>query len=231
MTRSGSATRPSTRGDESRAALLEAAIGVLREDGFAAATARNIAARAGCNQALVFYHYGSVVNLLLAALDDVSAQRRERYESQLAAADGIEDLVSLAATVFVEDLDSGDAALLVAMIAGAASTPGLGAEVKRRVEPWTEFAATALEMALKDSPLAQLLSAADAAHAVVALYLGLELLADLDGDRSDAIHLFQKAKGLAPLLSLLTATGPGPGAPTSAATPTAAARPGRKPRR
>ena len=45
MTRSGSATRPSTRGDESRAALLEAAISVLREDGFAAATARNIAAR------------------------------------------------------------------------------------------------------------------------------------------------------------------------------------------
>ena len=53
--------------------------------------------------------------------------------SRAELARGEEDLVNLAATVFVEDLDSGDAALLVAMIAGAASTPGLGAEVKRRI--------------------------------------------------------------------------------------------------
>jgi AcrR family transcriptional regulator len=38
--------------------------------GFAGASAREIARRADCNQALVFYHFGSVTELLLAGLDD-----------------------------------------------------------------------------------------------------------------------------------------------------------------
>ena len=59
-------------------------VDVLRRDGFAAATARTIAGRAGCNQGLVFYYFGSVVALLLAALDEVSAQRRQRYDEALA---------------------------------------------------------------------------------------------------------------------------------------------------
>jgi AcrR family transcriptional regulator len=43
--------------------------------GFAGASAREIARRADCNQALVFYHFGSVTELLLAGLDDVSTRR------------------------------------------------------------------------------------------------------------------------------------------------------------
>src|SRR5215469_9896518 len=61
---------------ETRAALTEAAIAVLRESGFASASARRIAQRAGCNQALVFYHFGSVNDLLVAALED--ADRADR---------------------------------------------------------------------------------------------------------------------------------------------------------
>ena len=64
---------------DARAALLEAAIAVLRESGFAGASARRIAQRAGCNQALVFYHFGSVNDLLVAALEEVSARRLAAY--------------------------------------------------------------------------------------------------------------------------------------------------------
>ena len=38
-----------------------------------------------------------------------------------------EGLVDLAARIFAEDLDTGDAAVLVEMIVGSASTPGLAA--------------------------------------------------------------------------------------------------------
>ncbi|HUD16742.1 MAG TPA: TetR/AcrR family transcriptional regulator, partial [Acidimicrobiales bacterium] len=76
MTRSGTASRPTQRSTDTRRVLVEATVDVLRHQGFAAATARTIAERAGCNQGLVFYHFGSVVNLLLAALDEVSDQRR-----------------------------------------------------------------------------------------------------------------------------------------------------------
>jgi AcrR family transcriptional regulator len=207
MARSGSASRPMERSAETRRALVEAAIEVLRSDGFAKATARTIATRAGCNQSLVFYHFGSVVNLLLAALDEVSAQRRDRYETALEGVGKPSELVELAARVFGEDLDTGDAAVLVEMIAGSTSTPGLGAEIKSRVEPWTDFAAAALEKTLGDLPLSGLAPPKEIAHAVVALYLGLELLSHLDGDRSPALALFERARKLAALADLLS--GPG----------------------
>ena len=112
-----------------------------------------VAARAACNQGLIFYHFGSLVDLLLAALDEVSAQRRQRYEEALATVRSPEGLVDLAARIFAEDLDTGDAAVLVEMIAGSASTPGLAAAVKSRMTPWAEFAEAALRPVLEDSPL------------------------------------------------------------------------------
>jgi AcrR family transcriptional regulator len=180
----------------------------LRHEGFAAATARAIAARAGCNQGLVFYHFGSVTNVLLAALDEVSAERRERYDKALASIHRPSELVDLAARVFTEDLDTGDAALLVEMIAGSVSTPGLGAEVMARVEPWTGFAATALDRVLGSFSQSGLVTPAEIAHTVVALYLGLELLSHLDGDRAPALALFDRARQLAALADMITGTAP-----------------------
>lgn len=187
---------------------MEAAIEVLRHEGFAAATARGIAARAGCNPGLLFYHFGSVVNLLLAALDEVSSQRRQRYEPALAQARTLAQLVDLAGRVFAEDIDNGDAKLLVEMIAGTASTPGLAAEVKARVTPWARFAEAALAPYLARSPMAALVGAQEATHAVVALYLGLELLSHLDGDQAPALALFERARLLVPLLDLMPGARP-----------------------
>ncbi|MFD8819212.1 TetR/AcrR family transcriptional regulator, partial [Streptomyces sp. NPDC059627] len=64
---SGNASSAATR-----AALVAAAADALREVGFAGASAREIARRADCQQSLVFYHFGSVAKLHLAALDQVS---------------------------------------------------------------------------------------------------------------------------------------------------------------
>jgi AcrR family transcriptional regulator len=206
--RTGSASRPGTRAADSRQALIEAAVDVLRHQGFAAATARTIAARVGCNQGLVFYHFGSVVGLLLAALDEVSAQRRQRYERALAGVHGAGELVELAARVFAEDLDTGDAKLLVEMIAGTASTPGLASEVKARMTPWAAFAQAALAPVLDSSPLGARVAPEEATHAVVALYLGLELLSHLDGDPAPALALFDQARRMVPLLALMAGSRP-----------------------
>ena len=63
---------------DTRAVLVAAAIGTLRESGFAAASARRIAARAGCNQALIFYHFGSVPDLLVAGCAEGFRPAREQ---------------------------------------------------------------------------------------------------------------------------------------------------------
>ena len=143
MAKPGVSSKVGTAGDgasDSRRALVEAAIETLRIDGFARASARSISARAGCNQGLVFYYFGSVSNLLLAALDAVSADRLERYTAAVAAAASPRSWWRSRPTIFREDLDAGYAKVLVEMIAGASSTPGLGPEVLARIAPWTAFA-------------------------------------------------------------------------------------------
>jgi len=185
-----------------RRALIEAAVETLKAEGFSGSSARSIAGRAGCNQGLVFYHFGSVVNLLLAALDAVSAERLERYS---AAVDGVEspaELVDAAASIFEEDLDAGHVSVLVQMIAGASSTPGLGTAVAERIAPWTEFAQRSVDAAWGDSALTSVIPPGDIAHAVVAMYVGLEMLGHLDGDRGPALALFEHARALAALFSV-----------------------------
>src|ERR1700729_2861676 len=85
MAKSGSRSTLRTSGVEgsadTRRALIDAALETLQVDGFSGASARALAGRAGCNQGLVFYHFGSVVNLLLAALDAVSADRLQHYSA------------------------------------------------------------------------------------------------------------------------------------------------------
>jgi AcrR family transcriptional regulator len=190
------------RSAETRAALTEGAIEALKTAGFAGASAREIARLAGCNQTLIFYHFGSVTDLLLAALDAISERRMAAYRGVLDHAGSLSDLVESARSIFTEDLDAGHVTVLVEMIAGARSVPGLGEQVASRVAPWREFAEAAVRRSLGSSPLARLLPAKDVAHAVVAGFLGLEQLANLDGDRAAALALFDRASTLALLADM-----------------------------
>jgi AcrR family transcriptional regulator len=193
-----------------RAELVQAAIDVLRESGFAGASARRIAQRAGVNQALVFYHFGSVNDLLMAALEEVSARRMAAYRELLDAAGTLAELITSARSVFEADLDAGHVRVLTEMISGAQSVPGLGDRVAACLAPWRDFATVAVGDVLATSPVAALLPAEEAAHAVVAGLLGLEMLASLDGDRTAALALFDRAlvagdalDRLRPLVALL----------------------------
>ncbi|MGH3208616.1 MAG: TetR/AcrR family transcriptional regulator [Trebonia sp.] len=188
---------------DTRAALVEAAIAVLRESGFAGASARRIAQRAGCNQALVFYHFGSVNDLLVAALEEVSARRMAAYRELIDRTGTLTELIAGARSVFEADLDAGHVTVLTEMISGAQSVPGLGERVAAVLAPWREFAAMAVRGVLAASPVAQLLPAEEAAHAVVAGILGLEMLASLDGDRAAALALFDRAQALGDVLDRL----------------------------
>jgi AcrR family transcriptional regulator len=198
--------QPASAGsEESRQALVRGAVEALRDVGYAGASAREIARRAGCNQGLVFYYFGSVPNLLLAALDEVSETRRLRYQEAVDRASGLAGLVDTAQAVFEEDLDAGHIAVLAEMIAGATSTRGLAPEVAARIAPWRTFAADAVGGVLDGTSLPALVEPDLLAHAIVALYLGLEMLAHLDGDRAPALSLFDRARQLTGLLEMFGA--------------------------
>src|ERR1039458_6695008 len=187
MAKSGSPSKVTAGRTEqsmnTRRALVEAAIETLKVNGYSGASARVIAERSGLNQGLVFYHFGSVVNLLLAALDAVSDDRMIRFSAAVENVTSPNELMDVAAQIFREDLDTGHVTVLVEMIAGASSTPGLGAEVATRITPWFTFTKDAIDKTFGDSPFASLLPAKDVAYTIVALFLGLEMLTHLDGDR------------------------------------------------
>ena len=201
--RPGARTAGRDRGAaDTRSALIAGAIAALREAGFAGASARQIAQRAGCNQALIFYHFGSVRDLLVTALEDISARRMTAYRGLLDHTGTLTELVDCARSIFVEDLDAGHVTVLVEMINGAQSVPGLGERVSACLAPWREVAEVAVRGVLASSPVASLIPAREVAHGVVAGILGLELLANLDGDRASALALFDRARALAGLLDL-----------------------------
>jgi AcrR family transcriptional regulator len=196
------------RSTNTRRALIAAAIETLKENGFSGASARAIAERAGLNQGLIFYHFGTVANLLLAALDAVSDDRMVRFSAAIEKVSSPNHLMDVAAQIFREDLDTGHVTVLVEMIAGASSTPGLGAEVAARIGPWISFTKDAIDTTFGESPFAALLPADDVAYTIVALFLGLEMLTHLDGDRERALTIFGRAQQLATMLGAFGAFAP-----------------------
>src|SRR5207237_10681538 len=101
----------------------------------------------------------------------------------------------------------GQRRVLSRMSAGGCARPGLGPEVAKRIRPWRAFADRAIGDGLAGTALDAVVSRESVGHAVVALYLGLELLAHLDGDRRPAAALFDRAATLAPLVGALTTGG------------------------
>lgn len=60
--------RVGAAGSATRAAIIEAAEKVIREDGYAAASTRRVAARAGLKPSLVHYYFPTTDDLLLAVM-------------------------------------------------------------------------------------------------------------------------------------------------------------------
>jgi AcrR family transcriptional regulator len=202
MARSGVASRGSSAtGARTRERIVEAAIETLKTKGFAGASARAIAGTGGFNQALVFYHFGSVNELLLAALDATSEMRMRRYREAVDRVETLGDLFVVATAIYAEDLDSGHIKVLAELMAASTSFPELRTEIVARVEPWVQFTEEVVARRLEDSPFAELLAARDVAYAIVALYLGMEMLANLDDNRERADSLFATGQRFATLIS------------------------------
>ena len=176
-------------GDETRARIIDATIETLRAEGIVGASARAIARTGAFNQALIYYHFGSIDEVLVAALAKMGAERKARYEDALADITTLPELAQLAAELHKEDTESGNITVLTQILAGAAHDPELGPRVFAEFEPWTAMVDQAIRKVLEDSPFAEVLPVEDLALAISATFLGIELLTHLqpDADREDAL--------------------------------------------
>ena len=186
-----------------RERIVESALEALKTVGFAGTTSRAIARIGGFNQALVFYHFGSVDNLLLAALDATTEERIRRYRAAVERVQSPDELARIAAELYREDRDSGHMTVVSQMFAGSLTRPELAPALVERMEPWIELAEETVAKALAGTALEAVAPARELAYAVVTFYVGVNLLTHLDPEHRRTDALFERLDETAPLLSAL----------------------------
>lgn len=179
--------------EETRQQLTDAAFLSLREDGFRGTTARAIATRASCNQAAIYYHFGGIDELLLAALEASSALRLERYRSSLEGITELPKLVDALRELYSEDSVSGHLAVLGELLGGVTANPDLREGLEASISPWLAYVEEKIGEVANTQPFGALVPVRDVADLVFSLIVGLEVRNKLDGDTKRADRLFDLA--------------------------------------
>ncbi|MFF3551837.1 TetR/AcrR family transcriptional regulator [Streptomyces tsukubensis] len=191
---------------ETRLKLLEGALRTVREQGIAKASARAIATTAGVNQALVFYHFGSVDELLAESCRHGARQRVERYRERLAGVSTLGELLAFGREMHQEERDHGSVAALAQLLAGAQTQPRLGPATAAGLDLWIAEIETVLVRVLADSPLGEFADPAGLARAVSASFVGLELYEGVDPEGAE--RALDALERLAELATVLDGLGP-----------------------
>lgn len=186
--------------EDTKDRMIAAALEVMRTKGYSGCTSRAIAAAGEFNQALIYYHFGGVDELLLAALDHSTERRLLRYRDAVADCSTTKDLVGVAAELYREDLEDGHITVLSEMIGGSLAHPELRSEMIDRMAPWVAFAEEQVSKAIGGSPLAGLVPTSALATAVVSFYLGIDLLSHLDPHGTRISEMFDSSDALAQLV-------------------------------
>jgi AcrR family transcriptional regulator len=194
------------RATGTRERIVRAALETLKAEGYAGTSARDIARRGGFNQALIFYHFGSVNRLLVAALDHTSALRMERYRAAVEEAETLEEMLGVATMIYREDLEAGHMTVVSELMAGSMAHPELKPEIVARMDPWIDVAEDAIRKVMAGSPFEDALPARQVAFAVVAFYCGINTLTNLSPKRPEVEELFRTAGRLGPFLSAVLQT-------------------------
>ncbi|MEU3464473.1 helix-turn-helix domain-containing protein [Streptomyces sp. NPDC006733] len=186
--------------------LLEGALRTLVEQGIAKTSARSIATTAGVNQALIFYHFGSVDELLAAACVHGAEQRVSRYRERLAALDSLTELLAFARAMHAEERAAGQVAVLGQLLAAGQTAPALAAATSAGLALWIEELEIVLTRLLAATPLAAVADPAGLARAATASFVGIELYEGVDPE--GAARALDSLEQLAVLAQALENLGP-----------------------
>jgi AcrR family transcriptional regulator len=117
--------------------LLAAAAEALARDGLSGVSARAIACRAGVNQALVFYHFGSVSDLLEAAVRRSVDLAVASYRDRFADVGSLGELLALGRDLHRMERRRGNVAQMAQVMSGAQRDPILAKAGRYAMQRWT----------------------------------------------------------------------------------------------
>lgn len=196
-------SKPSTASGVTKARIIQATLTTLTREGVVGASARAIARTGDFNQALIFYHFGSVDNAIVAAVSEMGSRRVEKHQGELEQATSLLELVRIARRLHQDAETTENMSVLVQAFAGAAGKDEMGPQLYVALEPWSEMMAATLDRVIGQSPIAQISSSREIADALRALFLGIEVIDDLDSSRRHAESMFDSMEALAELLDSL----------------------------
>jgi AcrR family transcriptional regulator len=191
---------------DTRERLLAGAIATLRDKGIAGVSARSIAAAAGVNQALVFYHFGTVEDLVVAACQSETQKRVSLYSDQFAEVVSLRELLTVGQSMHEVERAAGNTQVLAQVLAGAQTNPMLAEAARQAVGLWIAEIEPTLQRVLADSPIKAALDIPGLARAISAAFIGLELYEAADPDATK--HAMDALAQVAVLTDVLDDLGP-----------------------
>ena len=166
--------------------LLRATQEALVEGGIAHLSARTVAARAEVNQALVFYHFGTVSELVEAAARALADETVDHYRERFAGVGTLTGLLGLGEEVHARERTTGNVAVMAQLMAGAQQDEVLARAARYAMDLWREQVEQVVRRVLEPSPLADVVDPAGLARAISAAFIGLELYDGVDPDGAAA---------------------------------------------
>jgi len=198
--------KPSSTSDETKGRILDATLSTLKAEGIVGTSARAIARTGDFNQALIFYHFGSVDDAIVAAVGKMSQRRFANHQAKLEGATSLPEIVRIARDLHHDDAENDNMTVMAQAFAGAAGDPEMGPKLYAALAPWSQMIGQVIERVVSGMPGATSLPTQQIADAISAMFLGIELLDDLDPSRDHAMQLFDSLENLAELVDDLLAT-------------------------
>ncbi len=160
--------------------LVDSAITTLRTHGITGTSARTVAATAGVNQALIFYHFDGMDGLLAEACRRNTERRVARYRERFATVGSLGELLEVGREIHGVERAEGNVAVLAQLLAAGQSDGALAQVTAQALNQWVGEIEAVLVRVLNDSPLAGVVDPAGLSRAVSAAFIGLELYEGVD---------------------------------------------------
>lgn len=176
-------TQTTDRGEATRRRILEVAARHLLERGYAGTSLNEVIRDSGLTKGGFYFHFTSKAEVALATLDMVRGEWRDHILSnagyQPRAVDQIVALVRSAAAG-KENAPAGTA--IGRLCQELAAQPGLADRV-RPYDAWFALVADLFRRAQSEGDMDPTVDADAAAHYAVCAFLGIDMVADVSGDR------------------------------------------------
>jgi AcrR family transcriptional regulator len=181
----GLMARASAKRAETSTALLDAAKTVLRQNGYAGLSTRNVALTAGAPLSQIHYHFGSKQGMVLALFEYLNAQLLDRQNALFSdTALKISEQWDRACDYLDDDIASGYVRVLQELIAASWHDPAVAKVIRAGTIGWVDLITDVARRAERELGGLGPFSAEEIAALVANAFIGAESLYLLGGEKS-----------------------------------------------